>query len=66
MDCQIGDRMNEVIEVIEIFAELAKEEIKEMADAAMLELGYTKQWVNRSRAQKNRWARERAAIPTAA
>lgn len=47
--------MNDFEAVINRFAELAIEEIERMADAALIELGFTSAFVNRSRGQKRRF-----------
>lgn len=46
-------------ELIDRLAFQAKEEIKQMAYEALIDLGFTKAWINRSRAQKTRWERQR-------
>lgn len=45
--------------VIEFRAALALQEIERMADKALLELGFTQEYVNRSRGQKRRRAKHK-------
>lgn len=53
-----------VDKVIEVHAERWRIESQAMADAAYLAIGMTPGWINRSRAQRARWERQRKGAAT--
>ena len=48
-----------VDKVIAVRVEQVRIELQAMADAAYLALGFSPEWINRSRGQRARWERQR-------